>query len=55
MRTSFKREEGLKTEMQRCGYHRDNMAIAQPAREATNGKKAWVFEGRKLRKKKPIS
>jgi len=44
MRTSFKREEGPKTELQRCGYHRDDIAIAQPAREATNGKRAWVFE-----------
>jgi len=55
MRTSFKREESPKTELQRCRYHRDNIAIAHPVREATNGKMAWVFERRKLRKKKPIS
>jgi hypothetical protein len=57
MRTSFKREESPKTELQRCSYHRDNIAIAHPVREATNGKRVWIFEKgcKKPRKKKPIS
>jgi len=48
MRTSFKREESPKTELQRCYYHAGNTAIAHPVREATNGKMARVFEGREI-------
>jgi hypothetical protein len=44
MRTSFKREESPKTELQRCSYYANNTAIAHPVREATNGKRVWVFE-----------
>jgi len=44
MRTSFKREESPKTELQRCSYYANNTAITHPVREATNGKMAWVFE-----------
>jgi hypothetical protein len=54
VRTSFKREEGPKTGMQRCGYYANNTAITHPVREAANGKMARVFEA-KARKKKPIS
>jgi len=48
MRTSFKREESPKTDLQRCYYHAGNTAIAHPVREATNGKRVWVFEGREI-------
>jgi hypothetical protein len=51
MRTSFKREESPKTELQRRSYYANNMAITYPVREATNGKMAWVFEGESLERR----
>jgi len=51
VRTSFKREESPKTELQSCSYYANNIAITHPVREATNGKMARVFEGESLKRR----